>query len=166
MIFYLPIYKLKKKELEGFVESEAIKEIDDLCSLDDGVHILDSTRSKIRSRHHDKYGLSWEQNRAVGWVKVCCCTGGFSFFIGVSNSINSKSPKKYFKSIASDIIQGTLHKINFSTCNNDDEVLQKFIDIFESFVAGGPFIGCYVDYAQIESVYKYVDWKALINSGL
>ncbi|QIL89604.1 hypothetical protein ACONUD_07540 [Microbulbifer harenosus] len=166
MIFYLPIYKQSKEEFNDFVASKAQKEIDNISLPENGGSVPDRLQIQIRSRLQTEYGCSWEQNRAVGWVKVARGKGGFSFFIAKSDKLKSKSPKKVFSLIEPNVIPGSWHVIDFSKCKNGEEVLGKFKEVLAGFVEEGDFKGCFVDLSQIQEIHKFVDWPGLIASEL
>ncbi|MCG6200846.1 hypothetical protein [Psychromonas antarctica] len=164
MIFYLPIYKQTKEELEAFIDDKTQNEIEALAALENDGKVSDRLQTLVRSKIHTEYGRSWDQNRAVGWVSVSRGKNGFAFCIGKSNSLKSNSPKKYFELVPSGETHGSWQVIDFLSCNNPEKILSKFVDIFASIVAEGPFKACYIDDSSIRAVYKFVDWNGLIES--
>ncbi len=166
MIFYLPIYKQTKEEFNEEVSKKAQKEIEALVTPETGGYVSQNLQMQIRSRLQKEFGCSWEENRALGWVKVARGKGGFSFFLAKSDKMKSKSPKKVFELIEPSVIPGSWHVINFESCRNSEEVIEKFKGVFSGFVAEGEFKGCFVDFSQIEAIYKFIDWKGLIASEL
>ncbi|BER96726.1 hypothetical protein VCSRO12_3545 [Vibrio cholerae] len=162
MYFYLPIYKETEEQFEKRYEKNFAKRISELEAQSGNV-ISQRMQMRIKDQLAKDMGRSWQQNQAVGWIRVGKGKGGFTFIISKSNPERPRGPKRYFDRIPPDECYGGYHVISFETCTNSAEVLDLFKRIFSEIVEDSPFKGCFVDDSQIVNLADFIDWKALID---
>jgi hypothetical protein len=95
MIFYLPIYKEFKDDFDKMYYkdiNDEITEIENKINL----KLSENMRMQTELEYYKKYGKSWEQNRAVGWIKIELGRGGFNINVAKAHPYRSKIPKKKF----------------------------------------------------------------------
>lgn len=157
MIFYLPIYNRTRPQFEEWLNYKIEKEL--------GKNIPYQLVVQVIDRIEREYGRSWEQNHAIGWIKIEKGQGGFSFVIAkTTGSMRSKKPLKYFELLNPEKCYGGYHTISFKMCNTPDDYMKKFEKIFYEITDQEPFKNCFIDYSQIISIYKHLDWNSLRDS--
>jgi hypothetical protein len=165
MVFYLPIYKSKNHQ-QKFIEWLNGKIQKSLSNLEikSGIPISSRMKLQTEAENEKKYGRSWEQNRAVGWIIINKALGGFTFTISKAYPFSNNLSKKQFEGIPPDKCVGCWHIISFEECTTFESILLKFKSFFKEITSSETFKGCFVDDSSIESIYKFVDWKSFIHS--
>lgn len=162
MIFYLPIYRQSPEDFRIWLQNKIDIAIENI-KVDDSTIVSERLKTRIIMDYENKYGRSWPENCAVGWLKILKGTYGFIFILGKSTPFRSKYPKKYFEQIHPQKTVGGYHNLSFSKCLNANDILNRFREIFKEITSLEPFRGCYIDDTQIVDIYKYVNWIELFN---
>jgi len=123
-IFYLPIYRETKSAFNKMYVADLRKILQELKDACNGSI---PNRMKMQTEHElfVKYGKSWEQNRAVGWVSVKIGIGGFDFYIGKAQPFRSKIPRKSFVALEKNEQVGEWHTIMFDMCKSNRAIPSK-----------------------------------------